>query len=36
VREGRENQPGHVGRAKSVSMEGEAVVVPGAHIKFLI
>jgi hypothetical protein len=36
LREAQENQSGRVGRARSVSVEGEAMVAPGAHIRFLI
>jgi hypothetical protein len=29
-------EAGRVGRVQSISAEGEAVVAPGAHIRFLI
>jgi hypothetical protein len=32
----RENQLGRLGRAQSVRTEGEVVVAPGVHIRFLI
>jgi hypothetical protein len=36
LREGRVNQSTRMGRAQSVSVEGEDVVALGDHIRFLI